>query len=138
MILHRFGMMDYKSMTTPIVTNLKKLRDSESNLVDPSTYRQLIGLLMYLVNTRMEICFVVNTLSQFQVEPRHVHWIATNHILRYLRGMLNYGLIYFSNSDVQLPGYTNSNWAGSASDRNSTSGVCFNFGYVMISWASKK
>jgi hypothetical protein len=45
-------MMDCKSMATPMVTNLKKLRDSDSDLVDPSMYRQLIGSLMYLVNTR--------------------------------------------------------------------------------------
>ena len=62
-ILQRFGMLDYKSMTTLMVTNLKKPRDSESDLVDPSIYRQLIGSLMYLFNTRLDIFFVVNTLK---------------------------------------------------------------------------
>jgi hypothetical protein len=51
-ILRRFGMMDCKSMTTPMTTNLKKLGASDSDLVDPTMYRQLIGSLMYLVNTR--------------------------------------------------------------------------------------
>ena len=50
-------------MAIPIVTNLKKLGDFEPNLVDPSMYRQLIGSLMYLVNTRLDICFAVNILS---------------------------------------------------------------------------
>ena len=36
-------------------------------------YRQLIGSLMYLVNTRPDLCFAVNTLSQFMVELRSVH-----------------------------------------------------------------
>jgi hypothetical protein len=72
-ILQKFGMMDCKSMATPMVTNLKKLRDFDSNLVDSSLYRQFIGSLMYLVNTRPDICFVVNPLSQFQVEPRYEH-----------------------------------------------------------------
>eukprot|EP00253_Pinus_taeda_P002994 PITA_02994 len=80
-------MMDCKSMATPMVTNLKKLRGSDSNLVDPSIYKRLIGMLMYLVNTRPDICFVVNTLNEFQIEPRHEHWIAAKHILRYLRGL---------------------------------------------------
>jgi hypothetical protein len=40
-ILQIFGMMDCKSMETPMVTNLKKLRDSDSDLVDPSMYRQV-------------------------------------------------------------------------------------------------
>jgi hypothetical protein len=73
-------------MATPMVTDMRKLRDSDSDRVDLSLYRQLIGSLMYLVNTRSDICFAVNTLSQFQVEPRHEHWIVAKHILRYLHG----------------------------------------------------
>jgi len=72
------------------------------------------------------------------VEPRHEHCIATKHILRYPRGMLNYGLGYASNSDVQLHGFTDSNWAGSANDKHSTSAICFGLGPAMISWASIK
>ena len=50
---------------TPMVTNLKKLTEtaSDSDLVDPMMYRQLIGSLMYLVNTRPGICFPVSALS---------------------------------------------------------------------------
>jgi hypothetical protein len=123
-------------MATPMVTVLRKLRDSDFDPVDSSLYRQLIGSLMYLVNTRPNICFAVSTLSQLQVEPGHEHWIAAKHILRYLRA-LNYGLRYVSNNDVQLHGFTDSNWAGSADDKNSTSGICFGLGSAMISWASR-
>ena len=83
-MLKRFDMMDCKQMTTPMITNLKRLRSSESSPVDPSKYRQLIGSLMYLVNTRPNICFAGNVLSQFQVEPKHDHWIKIKHILKYL------------------------------------------------------
>jgi hypothetical protein len=62
-IIRRFRMMDYKSMTTHMTTNLNMLGASNSYLVDPTMYRKLIGSLMYLVNTRPYICFVVNTLS---------------------------------------------------------------------------
>jgi hypothetical protein len=52
-------MMDCKSMATPMMTNLKKLSDSTSDLdlVDPTMYKQLIGSLMYLVNTRPDTFF---------------------------------------------------------------------------------
>jgi hypothetical protein len=93
---------------------------------------------MYLVNTRLNIFFDVNTLSQFQVEPRHEHWIAAKHILKYLRGTLNYGLRYASNNDVQLHGFIDLDWAVSENDRNSTSGIYFILGSAMISWASRK
>jgi hypothetical protein len=71
---------------------------------------------MYLVNTRIDICFVVNTLSQFQVEPRQEHWITAKHVLRYSCGTINYGLRYATSSDVQLHGFTDSDWEGSAED----------------------
>jgi hypothetical protein len=56
-ILSRFHMGDSRPMTTPMITNWKKLHASESQLVDPTLYRQLIESLMYLVNTRPDICF---------------------------------------------------------------------------------
>jgi hypothetical protein len=71
-------------------------------------YRQLIGSLMYLVNTRPYIFFAVSTLSQFMVEPRHFHWVATKHVLRYLHGTVGYGLRYVSGGEVRLQGYTDS------------------------------
>jgi hypothetical protein len=110
-ILRRFGMLDCKSMSTPMVSNLKKLHESDfgSNLVDQSLYRQLIGSLMYLIHTRPDICFVVSALSQFMSEPRHRHWIVAKHILRYLRGSIAYGLRYNSNGGVLLHGYADSN-----------------------------
>ncbi len=57
-------MMNYKYMDTPIEANLKKMSKSnyDSNLVDPMMYRHFNGSLMYMVNTRSNICFVVNTL----------------------------------------------------------------------------
>jgi hypothetical protein len=95
-------------MATPMVTNLKLLSDSSSYLVDPTKYRQLIGSLIYLVNTRVDICFVVNTLSQCMVEHRHAQLVATEHVLRYLDGTVGYGLRYVSYGEVKLQGYTDS------------------------------
>ena len=79
-MLKRFDMMDCKPMTTLMITNLKRLRSFESSPMDTSRYSQLIGSLMYLVNTLPNICFAINILSQFQVEPKHDHWIVVKHI----------------------------------------------------------
>ena len=70
------------------------LHAAEGELVDPTLYRQLIGSLMYLVNTRPNLSFAVNTLSQFMMEPKRVHWTAAKHILRYLAATADYGLDY--------------------------------------------
>ena len=68
-------------------------------------YCQMIGSLMYLMNTRPDICFAMNTLSQFLANPRHVHLIDAKHILRYMKGIIDYGINYEANHKINLEGY---------------------------------
>ena len=131
-------MEDCKPMSTPMITNWKKLHASKGELVDPTLYRQLIGSLMYLVNARLDLCFVVNTLSQLMVEPRSVHWVAAKHVLRYLAGIVDFGLDYRRSDGIRLVGYTDSDWAGSVADRKSTSVCCFSLGLLVVSWFRRK
>ena len=77
-----------------MLTNLKLLNDSYSERVDVTLYIHIIGLLMYLTNTRPDICFSVNTLSHYMVELRHVHLVVAKHVMRYLKGTLDRGQIY--------------------------------------------
>ena len=86
--------MDYKAITTPMASKPKLLSDASSEEVDATMYHQMIRSLMYLTNTRLDICFAMNTLSQFLTDPRHVHLIAAKHILRYLKGIVDYGIKY--------------------------------------------
>lgn len=137
-ILKRFRMVDNRPMSTPMITNWKKIDDSKSELVDPTLCRMLIGSLMYLVNTRPYICFAVNTLSQFMVQPKKVHWVATKHVLRYLVGIVDFGLLYVQSDVVRLTGYIESDWAGCVVDKKSTSGCCFSLGSTVVSWFIRK
>ena len=117
-------MMDCSFMATPMTLNLKKLCSDDSPLFDPTMYCQLFGSLMYLVNTKSDICFVVSTFSQYMCELRQIHWVAAKHVLRYLHGTIGYGLRYSAGSDMQLFGYTDSEWAGSMKDQKSASVIC--------------
>ena len=123
-ILKRFRMEDCNPMAIPLVSTWRKIDAS--------------GLLMYLVNTRPDISFAVNSLSQFMVDPRRVHWTAAKHILRYIRGTMEYGLVYEHMGSVQLVGFTDSDWAGCVEDRKSTSGCCFNIKLGVVSWFRRK
>ena len=76
-ILKRFGMLDCMVMNTLMVTNLKLLNDDSLDTIDITMYRNIIGSLMYLKNTIPYICFDVNTLSQYMVDPQNVHLVAT-------------------------------------------------------------
>ena len=94
-------MMDCKAMTTPMASNMKLLSDASSEMVDSMMYRQMICSLMYLMNMRPDICFAVNTL-------RHVHLMVAKHAVRYLKGIVDYGLKYEANQNINLEGYVDS------------------------------
>eukprot|EP00253_Pinus_taeda_P020022 PITA_20022 len=80
---------------------------------------------MYLVNTRPDICYAVNQLSQAMVKPTKLFWKAGKHVLRYLRGTSGYGLWYKQEDEVKLCGFTDAYWAGSPTDdiSNQSKGV---------------
>ena len=77
-------------------------------------------------------------LDQFLTDPRHVHLIVANYIMRYLKGTVDYGLKYEANQNINLEGYVDSDWAGSAIDRKSALGCCLSMGSGVISWFSRK
>ena len=78
-------MLDYKVIDTPKESNLNLLCDASSDLVDAMMYCQMICSLMYLMDIRPDICFAVNTL-------RHVHLMVAKHVVRYLKGTVEYGI----------------------------------------------
>jgi hypothetical protein len=57
-IMKKFNMLECKSMYTPMETKLKLLVDTSLELVDATPYRQIIGSVMYLTNTKPDICVV--------------------------------------------------------------------------------
>ena len=133
-ILERFSTVDCKPVTTPMELDFKKLSSSAIGppLGNATKYCQLTGALMFLVNSRPDICVAVKTLSQYMVEPHHSHWIGAKNLLRYLRGTITHGLRYTA-GDVRLHGYSDADWAGSVVDRKSTYGCCFSLGSASIS-----
>ena len=138
-LLERFGMVDCKSVSTPMEVNFKKLSGNVVGpvLANPAECRQLVAALMFLVNFRPDVCFVVNTLSQHMVDPHHIHWIGAKNLLRYLRGTINHGLRY-TIVNMTLYGYSDADWFGNVVDRKSTSECCFTLGSASISWMSRK
>ena len=49
-------------------------------------YKQVVGSLMYLTSTRLDLMFVVNLLSWYMAHPTTLHLQAAKHVLR--EGML--------------------------------------------------
>ena len=105
---------------------------------DPGRYRRLVGKLNYLTITRPDISFPVSVVSQFLQSPCDSHWDAVIRILRYIKSTPGQGVLYENRGHTQVIGYTDADWAGSPTDRRSTSGYCVFIGGNLISWKSKK
>eukprot|EP00253_Pinus_taeda_P010831 PITA_10831 len=93
-ILKIFHMERTKPMETRLVRNWRKEDATSREVVEATLYMSLVGSLMYLANTRLDMCYVVNQLSQVMVRPTKLCWNATKHVLRCLRGTSQYGLWY--------------------------------------------
>jgi hypothetical protein len=71
--------------------------------------------------------------------PTEIHLVAAKRILRYLKGTVNFDILYKRGELSQEPkGWTDSDYAGDVNDRKSTSGDAFKLGSGAISWSSKK
>jgi len=116
-----------------------KLSANEGDLVEDTTmYICIVGSLIYMPITRPNLSYAIGMVSQFMQTPRKPHLDAVNHILRYIKHILQCGMFYETKSHLQVHGYTNVDWAGNVSDRRSTNGFMFSFGNGVISWSNKK
>jgi hypothetical protein len=137
-ILKKFGMDGCKAMTTPMATTIKLDKDENGKDVDPTLYRGMIGSLLYLTASRPDIMFSVCCCARFQANPKESHVTAVKRIFRYLIGTSNLYLWYPLESNLDLMGYTDADYAGCLSDRKSTSGMAIYLGPCLVTWASKK
>ncbi|RVW27688.1 Retrovirus-related Pol polyprotein from transposon RE1 [Vitis vinifera] len=137
-ILEETGMLDCKPVDTPMDPNVKLVPGQGEPLGDPGRYRRLVGKLNYLTITRPDISFPVSVVSQFLQSPCDSHWDAVIRILRYIKSTPGQGVLYENRGHTQVVGYTDADWAGSPTDRRSTSGYCVFIGGNLISWKSKK
>ncbi|RVW47921.1 Retrovirus-related Pol polyprotein from transposon RE2 [Vitis vinifera] len=137
-ILEETGMLDCKPVDTPMDHECQTCTRTGGALGDPGRYRRLVGKLNYLTITRPDISFPVSVVSQFLQSPCDSHWDAVIHILRYIKSTPGQGVLYENRGHTQVVGYTDADWAGSPTDRRSTSGYCVFIGGNLISWKSKK
>ncbi|RVW65705.1 Retrovirus-related Pol polyprotein from transposon RE2 [Vitis vinifera] len=121
-ILEETGMLDCKSVDTPMDPNIKLVPGQGEPLGDLGRYRRLVGKLNYLTITCPDIFFPVSVVSQFLQSPCDSHWDAVIRILRYIKSTPGQGVLYENRGHTQVVGYTDADWADSPTDRRSTSG----------------
>ncbi|XP_073154216.1 uncharacterized protein [Henckelia pumila] len=118
--------------------NLKLTQEDGELVSDPSSYRRMIGRLQYITITRPDLAFAVNKLSQYVSAPRVSHMEAAFNVLKYVKGTVGKGLLYKSDSDLQLKFFSDADWGACIDTRRSITGFCVFLGEAMISWRAKK
>ena len=136
-VLHRFNMENSKPAKTPCCPNVLLTPFDGYVLPDPSEYRSMVGAPQYLTFTRPDLAFSVHHLCQFMHHPTTSHLEATKRVLRYVRGILHFG-IHLAPGPLTFSAFSDADWDGDPIDKKSTTGMLVFLGSSPISWSSKK
>ncbi|XP_070028882.1 secreted RxLR effector protein 161-like [Nicotiana sylvestris] len=131
-------MEDSKEIDTPIATTTKLDIDELGSYVDQKLYRGMIGTLLYLTSSRLDIVFSVGLCARFPTNPKESHLTTVKRILRYLKSTIDFCLWYPKGSNFNLVGYADADYASFLMDRKSTSGLEHFLGSCLVFWATKK
>jgi hypothetical protein len=148
-LLTRSGMEGCNAYAVLMMKLPKLSKKSERPLVNATTYRNIVGGLRYLVNTRPDLAYSVGFVSRFLEDPREDHYAAVKHLLHYVAGTLDHGVFYgrggsrhlvgINNREhKELVGFSDGDHTGDVDDRRSTSGLFFFLGNNPITWQSNK
>lgn len=127
-----------KPASTPFETTAKLGNGDSELLVDNSEYKSVVGKLLYLMITILDLSYTIQQLSQFLDKPIVFHWRAAHRVLRYIKAAPRQGLLFKSNNSTTLAAYSDSDWAGCEETRRSTIDFCIFLGSSLVSWRSKK
>nr|XP_018630799.1 uncharacterized mitochondrial protein AtMg00810-like [Nicotiana tomentosiformis] len=110
-LLSEFHCSDVSFILCPLDLNVK-LKDNEGDPLPKSElYSSLIGKLNFLTQTRPDISFADQHLSQFMQSPCLPHMSDVLHLLRYLKGTFDYGIFFNASPDFSISAYYDSDWA---------------------------
>ena len=138
-ILERSTMTRCNPCQVPMATRLKLSKSSTKPLVDATSYKSIVGSIKYLVNTCPDLAFALGYASRFLDEPQKDRLVAVKQIFRYVAETKRWGLRYERKEEqVQLTGFSDSDFAGHVDARKSTTGVIFFLANSPITWQSMK
>ena len=102
-------------------------------------YASAVGSLMYAqVCTRPDIAYIVGVLGRYLSNPGMDHWKAAKRVMRYLKRTKYYMLTYKRSDQLEITGYSDSDFAGCLDSLRSTSGYIFMLAGGAVSWRSAK
>ena len=132
-LLSRVGLTDSKTVNTPVELNAHLSPSRGKPLFNLSFYKHLVGSLVYLTITHLDISYAIHQVSQYLSAPRSTHYAVVLRILRYLKDTLFHGLFYSAQSPLILHAFSDVDWVRDPTNHRSTTGYCF---MLFTKWAN--
>ncbi|GJZ10991.1 uncharacterized mitochondrial protein-like protein, partial [Tanacetum coccineum] len=130
--------LNHKASTIPL-DPLKNLNLIDGDLLpDPSSYRKLVGKLIYLAIIKPDLSFATQALSRFQHQPTTAYMDALYRVLRYIKLCPGQGLHFLRENNLCLSAYCDNDSASCPITRRLVYGSAIFLGLCLISWSSKK
>ncbi|KAL4591583.1 hypothetical protein LXL04_004552 [Taraxacum kok-saghyz] len=144
-VLGRYNMQQCSPSVAPVVKGdvfgsfQCPKTETERDQMKLIPYASVVGSLMYAqVCTRPDIAYITGMLGRYQSNPGLDHWKAAKKVLRYLQGTKDHKLVYKRSDNLEVIGYSDSDFAKCKDDKKSTSGYIFMLSGGPISWSSHK
>ncbi len=136
-LISRYGLADARARSVPLAAKEKLKKEGEPLDTVRFPYSKCVGSLFYLsVCTRPVIAQAVGALARYMAAPTVAHWEATLGVVRYLMGIVDYGLT-FGGSNETLVGYCDADYTGDLDSRRSTTEYVFLMFGGAVSWSSR-
>ncbi|XP_019237389.1 PREDICTED: uncharacterized protein LOC109217587 [Nicotiana attenuata] len=137
-LLKEYDCLTYSSVSSTLDPTIKLRNEDGALLPDLGYYRKLVEKLNFLKNTRLDIAYSVQHLSQSMQAPREPHLKAAIHVLRYLKKDPTLGIFLSNDPNYTVSAYFDSDWAACPDSRKYVSGYIVLLEDSPISWKSKK
>ena len=129
----KFGLCTTKHRRTPIGTHDKISKDEVGISIDPTLYRSMIGSLLYMTVSYLDLCYSVGVCTRYQASLEDIHLLPVKKIIKYVSRIVDYGICYTRDTTASLVGYCDVDWARNSEVRKSTFVGCFFLGHNLVS-----
>ena len=137
-IIEDAGLLGCQPLSIPVEQNHSLLSDDGPLYENPYQFRRLVGRLVYLTITRLELCYAVHILSQVMHNPRKAHWDAAVRVVRYLKGTPGQGIMFHAEGHLQTQIYCDASWQSCPITRRSLSAYVVHLGGSPVDWKAMK
>jgi len=120
-LLQKLDLQDCNPSNLPMDLKIQLQKNTGTSKADTMAYKSLVGSLLYLANTRLNVYYTISCILRYMENPEIAHFQATKKILQYLSGTINYGVFMPIANKNLYHTYVDADWGHDLDTIRSTS-----------------